>query len=252
MIQTGWDQYRAGEFRIAIEAFEAAAGASEGTAAHQQALYALATTWSLRRPGEDLPRAAQLFEQVIAESPQSDLAAWSMLALARMKHLAAPGQPIDRDVVSTAYQRVIDHFPNHVAAEEAFVYQQSIAVATLEPADARRALEKLQAFLRDHPGTSFASATWGLIAECHRTLIEPGQDLAARIKALETRQIDPLNPLADVSGTYWNIAVCAEYDVGDLATARKFYERFLKEYPNDQRSYGAQVAIARIDRMEHQ
>ena len=82
----GWDRYRLGEFSLALKEFEAAAqGVAPGSSNHLAALYAQATTWNLRRPDADKARAERLYREVIALAPTNDLAAWSWLALARMK-----------------------------------------------------------------------------------------------------------------------------------------------------------------------
>jgi outer membrane protein assembly factor BamD (BamD/ComL family) len=249
LLEQGWEQFRAGEFSAAIAAFEAVAKNASDPSHRPRALYGLATTWAMRRPGEDLPRAQQLFEQLIREYPTSDLAAWSMLAIARMKHLSA-APPIDRSDISQSYQRVIDSLPSQPAADEAFLYQQSLAVTSLDPDQTRNALAALRKFIADRPSAPFVAHAWGLVAECCRTLDDAPGQLAARIKGFEAREVDPLNPLSDNSGTYWNIATCAEFDVGDFGTARRFYGLLMQEYPNDQRVYGAELALKRMDDMQ--
>ena len=86
LVEQGWDAFRLGEFVPALRAFQdAQARAPHGSALRLQALYGTAVTWDLRRPGEDPRQAAALYRAVIAAAPTNDLAAWSWLALARMK-----------------------------------------------------------------------------------------------------------------------------------------------------------------------
>ena len=54
LIGDGWTAYRLSEFQNAVLAFEAARAAAEkGSDDWAMATYGLATTWDLRRPGED-------------------------------------------------------------------------------------------------------------------------------------------------------------------------------------------------------
>src|SRR4051794_9593503 len=247
-VRAGWDYYRTAEYRLAAREFEAAAQRAPAAGAdHLQALYGLATTLDLGRPDRDPARAAQTYEQIISESPTSDLAAWSMLALARMKDVVGVGESIDRAAASAAYQRVIDHYPNHTAAEEALLHQQALLVNTLRPEDARAALPVLQRFIDSHSTSPWRSALYSEMAACHAILNDPDARLAAEIRALETREFDPSNPIADNSSAYWNIATLAEYDCGDLDTARKFYRKFADEYPRDLRAYSAKIALRRLE-----
>src|SRR5689334_13732406 len=111
-LRAGWDFYRSAEYHQAGREFDDALRAAPSNSPdHQQALYGLATTLDLGRPDRDAARATQLYEQIIRESPDSDLAAWSMLALARMTEVVGVDETIDRAAAVAAYQRVLDRFP---------------------------------------------------------------------------------------------------------------------------------------------
>jgi tetratricopeptide (TPR) repeat protein len=250
-IQIGWNRYRVGEFGDAIAAFEKARDATPaGRPLHVKALYGLATSWNLRRPGEDPELARRLYQQVLDLAPASDEAAWSLLALARMKHLLPVGQEPDLAEVRRAYQEVIDRFPNHVAGHEAFMHQQATLVASFKPEDARQVITNVQAFIQKHPDSQFLSPLYGLIGTCHFILNEPEERLAAELKAYDTHELDPTNPNQDNTGVYWSLACMAEYDVGDFATARRFYRLLLEEYPADIRVYAAKQSLKRMDEIE--
>jgi hypothetical protein len=63
LIGEGWTAYRLSEFQNAALAFEAArASAERGSDDWAMATYGLATTWDLRRPGED-PARHQLYRK---------------------------------------------------------------------------------------------------------------------------------------------------------------------------------------------
>jgi len=250
-IAAGWDAYRRSDFAPAIAFFEsAAAQAPEKSGAHLQALYGLATTWNLRRPDDDPAKAQAIFQRLIGEAPEHELAAWSLLALARMKHLAPVGEEPDYDAVRQAYRECIARFPDHVAGEEAFIYLQSTFVASLAEDDARTAAAALEQFIATRPHSAFIGPAYALLAQCYATLRQPEKLLAAKIKAVETEERDPLNPIQDKALGYWTVAVIAEFEAGDFDTARKYYRLLIDEYPTDIRVYGAKAALKRMAELE--
>lgn len=252
-IQDGYAQFQSGEWNLAAADYEAArAAANPNTPEYRQATYWLGVVCYCRRPGEDRARAKALFQDVITSAPTSDEAAWSLLGIARAQQLVPVGDPVDWPAVRNAYQRVIDTFPNHLAADEAFIDLQTSYVLSLDPADAHHAATELTRFLAQHPKSKFVSSAWELLAGCHQTLDEPRQRLDCEIKALETREIDPSNPTMNASGSYWTIATIAQYDVGDFVTATKYYRLFVKEFPNDQRTFAAMQALDQIAQLERQ
>ena len=134
LIGDGWTAYRLSEFQNAALAFEAArAGAEPGSDEWAMATYGLATTWDLRRPGENPKLATELYREILAAAPEGPMAPWTELALARQLHLVPVGQEPDYNAVNKAYRHIMEKFPGHLAAKEAFLYLQSIQLAKLEP-----------------------------------------------------------------------------------------------------------------------
>ncbi|MEK7765789.1 MAG: tetratricopeptide repeat protein, partial [bacterium] len=249
LIAQGWEEYRVGEFQRAEWRFEdAVEAAPEKSVERSKALYGLATSLRLRGTDPKPAKAAELYRKVVAADPQGDLAAWSLLALARMEHVVPVGQEPDYPKVRAAYQEVIGRFPFHLAGEEAFIYQQATFVATLKPEDAAAALKALRGFIAGHARSRFVSPAWALEAECFFTLKRPAERLAAEVKALETTELDPTNPIMDHANAYWKIASVAEFEAGDFGVARRYYKKLVDEYPTDIRRYGAQQAILRMSR----
>lgn len=251
LVNRAWQDFMGGEFDTAARGFEATIrSAGKDAPERLLALYGLASVWNLRGSGPDPVRAEKLYREVIAAAPKSDAAAWSLLALARMKHLVATGVEPDYPAVRKAYGEVIAAFPGHPAAEEAFIHSQATLVATLAPADATTALAALQTFLKSNPAPKFSSPAWGLVAECHRTLGDPDARLRAELESLRTREIDPTNPWSDHAAVYWKIATIAEFEAGDFRVARTHYKKLIEEYPTDNRKFGAKQALIRMDEQE--
>lgn len=239
-----------GEYNRAIRRFEAVAQtAPEKSELHLHALYGLGTTWNLRRPGEDPDKAREYYRQIIALAPQSDLAAWALLALARMKHLVPVGQEPDYAEVRRAYEEVMDRYPGHLAAEEAFLYWAATYLATLRPDDTERALARLQEFVRDR-SHKFIGPAYSLMAVGYQNLGCGEERLRAELASLETTEVDPANPFTEFAWQYWNIATIAEFEVGDLETARTYYQKLIEEYPTDIRVYACRRALERIEELE--
>jgi len=250
-VDAGWDDYRLGEFSLALKEFQAAsADAIPGSAVHLEALYGEATTWCLRRPDEDLERAARLFHEVIDLAPTNSMAAWSWLALARIKALPVDGEAPALRPQLDAYQEVIRRFPFHAAGEEAFLMQQAAKLGTPDATQAREALAALQEFIKTHSGSPWRCAAYGLIVHCCTILGLDDLRLEAMMQAWKTAEIDPINPVQDLSWTYWQIATIAEFNAGDFATAREYYRKLIAEYPTEQRVFLAKQELKRMDDLE--
>ena len=250
LIGDGWTAYRLSEFQNATLAFEAArTRAARGSDDWAMATYGLATTWDLRRPGEDPQKAAELYREILAAAPSSPMAPWTELALARQQHLVPVGQEPDYAAVNQAYQHILDKFPGHLAAKEAFLYLQSIQLAKLEPKSTRAAVAKLEDFVAREK-KEFLSPAWSLLAVGYTTLGDQEKRLLAEKNSFETTEVDPSDPFIEFAWAYWNLGTIAEFEVGDFALARQYYQLLIDKYPKDIRVYGCKQALSRMDALE--
>lgn len=251
LLREGWEHFRLAEFSLAVKTFERdAAQAETNPVVQAQALYGLAMTWALRRPGEDIEQALALYRRAIAAAPDSDAAAWSWLAIARLKHAAATLKDTqDSPEVRRAYQDVINRFPTQPAGEEAFLFQQTATLAVPRPVTARPAVVALGEFLKTHPQTPYRRAAWSLIAHGNQILGDHDQRLAALLEMLATAEVDPQAPLYHAS-EYWSIATLAEFECGNFAVAREYYQKLIVEYPTDQRIFLAKRELQHMTDVE--
>jgi len=251
-ISAAWLNFRMGEYNQAILKFQNVAdGAPENSNERIQALYGLAyTEWLKQLPFGDKETASKLFNEIISKSPDSDYAAWSKLALARMKHIVPTGETPDYPVVRKMYQEIYDQYPKKTAGHEAFIYMIGTYLAAFTKEDAEFARKKLDEFIRDNPESPFISSAWGLLAKAYDILGMKEKKLDAMLKELDKREIDPKNPFMDNSSAYWAIASVAEFEVGDFDTARKYYKLMMQEYPRERRNFGATRALERMDALE--
>ena len=250
LIADGWTAYRLSEFQNAVLAFETArASAETGSDDWAMATYGLATTWDLRRPGEDPKQATQLYQEILAAAPDSPMIPWTELALARQMHLVPVGQEPDYAAVNKAYQHILDQFPDHLAAKEAFLYLQSIQLAKLEPKSTRAAVAKLEDFVAREK-KEFLSPAWSLLAVGYTTLGDQEKRLLAEKNSFEATEVDPSDPFIEFAWAYWNLGTIAEFEVGDFALARQYYQLLIDKYPKDIRVYGCKQALSRMDALE--
>jgi len=250
IITRGWTNYRTGEFKFAIRDFESVLAEEISHDDQIKATYGLATTWALRRPNEDPVKAAQLYKRILKLNPKHELAPWSLLGLARLKHMVSADKTFDPNQVCKAYQDVIDRYPNTLAAEEAFTFQQTIQISSFDPQTVAQTIDTLDRFIQTHPKSPFVSFAYTLQKHGYMTLNQPEKVLQAAIRAYETQIIDPDVPFIDNSAIYWEIAAIAEFEVGDFTTARAYYNKLLKEYPIDFRCFPAKQALKRMDELE--
>jgi outer membrane protein assembly factor BamD (BamD/ComL family) len=251
LLDEGWNRYSLGNFDLAQKAFaQAAAKPGISASLRLQALYGQATTLQWRKPDPDPVGAAELYERVAAQDPDSDLAAWSLLALARMQYVLPSGQQCDAQAVAAAYQRVIDRYPHHQAGEQAFLSLQALRLEDNDAAAARQVLAALDEFLAGHPQSHFLSTAYTLRAHSYRLLDRPRERLDNMIQSLNHIEVDPRNPALSLATTYWQIASTAEFDLGDFDTARRYYHKLIAEYPTDQKNYLSQLQLENMDQVE--
>ena len=250
LIGEGWKAYRLSEFQNAALTFESArASAPRGSDDWAMATYGLATTWDLRRPGENPKLATDLFGEILAAAPESPMVPWTELALARQKHLVPVGQEPDYEAVNAAYRHLMDKYPGHLAAKEAFLYLESIQLAQLDPETTRSSNQRLLDFVRTSE-KEFVGPAWSLLAVGYHTLDDQEDRLQAEQKSFELTEVDPSDPYLEFAWAYWNLATIAEFEVGDFELARKYYRLLLDKYPTDIRVYGCKQALQRMDDLE--
>jgi tetratricopeptide (TPR) repeat protein len=251
LLASAWNNYRSAAYNAATEEFNAVMIQTQETSEeHLQALYGLATTWNWRSPGDDRAKAEALYQKLQQLSPKHDLAAWSLLALSRLKHVVPVDVEYNAPEARKAYQECIDRFPDHPAADEAFIYQQSTLIVSMNPDEVKLAAVALEKFVAEKPNSIFNSPAYHLLSKVYEVLKQPEKQLQARIAAVEREERDPENPEPEFANAYWNIATIAEFDAGDFPTARKYYQRLIDEYPTDIHKFGAKLALRRMDDME--
>jgi tetratricopeptide (TPR) repeat protein len=257
-LQAAWTQFRLNEFADAEQSFAAALGHLSGDDPETihlraNAIYGLALLASLAHHDEDpaqSARARELFGRVIALAPKSDEAAWSALAIIRDEQVSAAFDNGDIAAADKRYGDFITQYPCTPAAEEAFVDQMALHVQTGDPSEESRVVTAIKDHLRGNPDTPEKSALYHLLSKAHYARREFSDALAAAVASVNAKEIDPNNPAQNNISEYYRIGMMAQYDVGDFATARKYYALFLKEYPRDLRAFNVKRMLQHLDATE--
>jgi tetratricopeptide (TPR) repeat protein len=250
-IGEGWKRYRLSEFGEALQIFESVeASQPRGSEAYLQSLFGQASCWNHRRDGRDTAKAISYYQEVIAQAPANPLAAWCALDIVRAKHLAPADQERHYTKLAEEYSEVYQKYPDTLAGAEAFVYQIRLTLPTASADEARKKLAEIEAFLDRHPNTPFRSQLYTLMAEGSHRLNEEEKRLDYMIKAIGTREVDPRTPFFELSTAYWNIAYAAEFEAGNFAVAREYYQRLINEFPRESRVFASRKALARMDAVE--
>lgn len=240
-----WHFYRLQESDLALQAFEQAAKGADAA----EALYGLGLSLAWRAPDNAPEAAKKVLAEALATEPGSPWAPWCRLELARIEHIIPPGGRPDFERVRAAYQEVIDGFPGHPAAHEALIHQQATLLLEGDAEEAQAMIARLTRFLAAYPDSPWATRANELYALACRPLERWEDRLDAYIRALETMEWDP-DVVMNFALPYWMIAVMAEFEVGDFETARMYYQKIIDEYPRDQKTYSAVLALERMDAFE--
>ncbi len=251
-IASAWLEFRMGEYTQSKKIFRKVIdNVPENSNEGLQSLYGLACTyWLEQLPYGDKDAAGAVFNEIIRKSPDSEFAAWSMLALVRMEHMVSADKTPDFPKVREGYKKIYEKFPDQIAGHEAFIYMIGTYLAVFTKEDAEFAKDRIDEFIKAHPDSPFISSAWSLYSKACETLGKKQEQLDAMLNELGKREIDPKNPWMDNSNAYWAIATVAEFEVGDFDTARKYYSLMMKEYPRERRNFAAKRAIERMDALE--
>jgi tetratricopeptide (TPR) repeat protein len=201
--------------------------------------------------GRDFDLARRELQAKLDAEPDGLIAPWVMLALVRLDHVP-PTSDVSLDVpkLIAAYTAVSERYPGTLAAAEAQLYRAALLAGATDNAslvEARQYIETLLGETGEHP---FRQPLYSLLSSTLTRLKDHPAALAAQIRSLETKEIDPANPNLDNAFDYFSIAINAQYDVGDFETARIYYRKLLEEYPADQRVFLAKTNLAEMDRIE--
>ncbi|MCC5844559.1 MAG: tetratricopeptide repeat protein [Verrucomicrobia bacterium] len=251
--ERAWSWFQQNEYNTALQEFSTLYTESpDDSTIRQEALFAQAKIWHVRpNPRKNLPLAQSLYREALAVDPDSDLAPWILMGLARIRVIPVGGEPAPVDVRVDAYRELIERFPRHPAGEEAFLLQQAALIEVGTAETFLNVRDALREFIDTRPDSPWRSHAWMMVSTVAVRLNDPALRLKALLRAEETRETDPLGTLQDMADLYWGIATTAQYDLGDFPVAREYYHRFIDEYPTQQRVFLAKQALEQMKQVEN-
>lgn len=250
ILDRGWKYFAVEQAAEAERCFNTVLESAADKSLRCQAAYGLAQVQSLLRHGQGSRRAVEFFKRVIALDPEGPLAAWAALGIVRDKHLPARSDAsIPVEELKREYAQVIERYPGTPAADDAFLYRMSLYLQSLTAADAQVVVDETRTRLAITPTGNQASMLHHLAAQAYHTLNRHRESVEATIQSWETRVLEPTTP-PNYNYEYYTIALAAEYDVGDFALARKYFQLFLKEFPTDQKAFTVRAELQRMDTIE--
>jgi tetratricopeptide (TPR) repeat protein len=268
-VETAWKYLRMGRWFDAEKLLKDLTGSSDRATA-AQARFAAANLWQHRRPTPDDTQARAIYESIVTDFPESHVAPWAMLALARMLDIDVL-RP-DPKAAAEAYRVLMERYPDSDAAHEAAMHRALAVVAVGgHEADARRqrsargsAEEKSQAvreadelllaaaraartelenWNRDHPSSVYVPAINSVLASISRY---PLADYRAAVGYWRIALKAGPATTGGRRGMTWALATVADRELGDRETAVEFYTKYLQEFPTDANAYRCKEALRRL------
>jgi len=249
----GWNYYRLTEFNLAQKYFEVSMKLATNETQRIRALSSLADVWNYRSPGQDRDKAAEIYRQVIEQDAAKAWAPWAALALARQTLWKAIDQFPDLAVMEEAYGGIMRDYPGTQAAEEAFLYLQTVRIAQLDDTVLDKAVAELEEWVVANPDSKLLSRAYGMLGHAYHLRREGVKYIAALAKSAEIEKIQGQNenvPQQDQSEAYFKMGTAAQFDAGDFEMARKYYGMLIEETPTDQRVFIAEQHMAEMDKYE--
>jgi len=252
LLSEAWADCASSKFAESAVAFQQVVQQSQKPDAQAMRLlgeYGLATLEALGDQPEP-EKAKLLFQQIVKEAPKSDEAAWSQLASIRIQQrLEGTDTAASRQRLAQGYREIIGSWPDTPTADEAFVHLQALLLISPSDDEARHVASDISTYLGQGK-TRFAPALCNLRGIAYSSCHDSRQALDNSIASLDRQEHDPINPAPADSARLYGIGAQAQFDVGDFATARKFYGRLLKEYPTDQRVFTVKLLLKNMDKVE--
>jgi len=269
--EKGWVYYRLTEFNLAQTYFEASYDLATNDMQRIRALSSQADVWNYRNTGHDRKKAAEIYKRIIEEDTSKAWAPWAALALVRQAQWKAIDQfpdledPVDKDGnpvleddkpvlgLIKLYRAVMTDYPGTMAAEEAFLYLQTLRIAQLQDDVLATGVEELEEWVVANPDSKLLSRAYAMLGHGYHLQRQGVKYIGALAKSSEIALIQGQNeniPQADQSENYFKMGVAAQFDAGDFEMARKYYRMLIEEAPTDQRVFIAEQHMAQMDEYE--
>ncbi len=248
-LEAAWNALIRANYPLAEEKFKQVPQETSDKSLQAEALFGLAMTYQIRRPGGDAQAAAGLFEHLTTEFPETPAAPYATLSLARLADMPENEQDRTEEKIEKArdlYRAVLAQWPEHLAADEAAL---RLGQTYLEHVGETAEEDKGAAILRDRLE---ARPENPLAAPMHLLL----GDLSYRREAYR-RAVDHwiaadeagIPGLTDKATVYFHIGSVAEHRLKDYRLAAEWYMKIVTDVKRDSKYYVALKAAERCRRL---
>ena len=251
--QTGWINYRLLDWTRAMRCFEMSVALATNDTQRMRGLYSQADVWNFATQGRSADRAVGLYKRVVEEDTEGVWAPWAALALARMEHTKASPELPEIKVLEEAYGKVIDNYPGHVAADEAFMHLQHARLVRGEDETIAKAIAETEAWVEARKDSVFLPTGYGVMAHGHMLQGRGKEYIDALVAAVELslqQQQNSMLPPTDQVGNYFRIGMAAQLDSGDFDVAREYFKKMIETSPWDQRIFLVEQRLKMMDEFE--
>lgn len=195
-----------------------------------EVLYLTGYVWQARSPGEDIEKAKNYHQRVLAEYGQTRIAPWSMMALARLYDMPLLIKDRQGDAAAEIYQRLRRDYPGHAMSHEATVWLASQHLARKGNDQERRIGRKiLLEWLTKYPQNYLAAAMHHLVAKSYQHEKAWPQTIEHLAKSYESG----LPTANDRASACFTIAQIARLELEDYRLAARWYQEIVDHVEQD-------------------
>lgn len=246
LVEQGLDELGRFEFAEAYETFALVrAKAPVGSEIRRKATFAQAVACHQWQPAseEQIQEAESLYLQ-LAEAGEGDEAVQSLLRLGRLAELSDFfGDKEDLPKAREIYQQVMTRWPQRPEAGEACLRLAAAWAQTLDPADVRKGVEVIGAWLKTHPDEPKAAIMLQYLSELHWTFLKDAKSAVACLVEADRRGFD----CDGREWQYcWRVARLAEEELKDRDLAIRYYRKIVIDYPKSGSAWESQQELKRL------
>lgn len=246
LVEQGLDELGRYEFAEAYETFALVrATAPAGSEVRRKATFAQAVACHQWQPASEarIGEAESLYLQ-LADAGEGEEAVQSLLRLGRLAELSDYfGDKEDLAKAREVYQQVMARWPQRPEAGEACLRLAAAWAQTLDPADVRKGIAAIDAWLKAHPDEPKAAIMLQYLSELHWTFLKDARSSVACLVEADRRGFD----CDGREWQYcWRIARLAEEQLKDRDLAIRYYRKIIIDYPKSGSAWESQQELKRL------
>lgn len=232
--------------KAAMEFRKAKDGAAKGSEQWQKAVYGLGVCLWQKKPSTEAStnEAAELFQLLLSESPDSCYAARTMMNLGRIAELSDYYQDkMDLAGAREWYQKVVVKWAEEPIGSEATLRIAATYIQTYDESQVKRGIAIIEKWLKAKPTNEFATIMWQYLGD---TYFYPLKNYARSLECYEKADEIGFVEKGREGAIYWRMAVMAERYLKNREKAVKYYTKIISVVPTSGKAYESQLALKRL------